>query len=570
MGVSGAVNGIQPFAELAQSATTVVYKGYDRARDRFVLLKVLQPAFCQDNALIQRFEEEARLLTKVRHPNVVAIYDFGRDEGIVFLAAEFVDGINLAELCAMGPVPAELALYILLQAAEGLKASHAEGILHRDIKPANILVSIEGRVKVADFGMASLAEAEDPDADLAAEEVRGTLAYLAPEQVLGASPGEAADLFSLGATFYELLTGRPAFTGATVPDYFDAVVNHDPLPFLAAGPRLPPEAVEICSRLLAKSPGARYSGIEPLLDDLQPLLERYCVGAAELAAYMSEPEAYRKRAQSAPRDAPPTSPVTRVSASAPTIHRGRRASLLIAALAFVSWGAYSVLNRPDLRPASPGDLARVTTGLQDTTASQVLSPPESVPFPVPDSTIADRRSDDAPSGDAGAETGIREAADTPPPTDEITAPVPRTGTLRVVSEPWSVVYVNEDSVGVTPFGTITPHEMPAGPYDITLRPIMPDFPPYHTTIDINPGQALDVHVSLWDTVGRITFQVNPWARVTVDEVDRDDTPLSLILAPGTHKLALVHPQLGRFEDTFTVAAGAVDTLRYNLRTMQNH
>jgi len=149
------------------------------------------------------------------------------------------------------------------------------------------------------------------------------------------------------------------------------------------------------------------------------------------------------------------------------------------------------------------------------------------------------------------------------------ARLPKTGTIRVVSEPWSVVYINGDSVGVTPFGTTSAHALDAGEYEITLQPVMPDFPAYRTVVEVEPGKASDLNVSLWEAVGRITFQVNPWAHVSIDGIYRDDTPLSLILAPGAHKLALVHPQYGRFEDTIRVAAGAIDTLRYNLVVMQN-
>ena len=213
---------IQPFAELARSATTVVYKGYQRSLGRFVLLKVLQPGLGHDDERVLRFEAEARLIAQVQHPNVVAIYAAGYDDGQAYLAAEFVEGVDGRELVARGPLPPELAVFIVLEVARGLQAAHAHGILHRDLKPSNILISHAGQVKLTDFGMASLAD------DEAGGEVRGTSGYLAPELVRGEPPTEASDLFSLGVTFYEALAGRAAFTGADTGALLDAVLHEPP------------------------------------------------------------------------------------------------------------------------------------------------------------------------------------------------------------------------------------------------------------------------------------------------------------------------------------------------------
>ncbi len=573
MGVSGAVNGIQPFAELAQSATTVVYKGYERARGRFVLLKVLQPVVAEDAAFIERLEAEARLLSKIHHPNVVTIFEFGRDDGTVYLTAEFVEGINLAELCARGPVPVELAVYILREAARGLQAAHEQGILHRDVKPANILVSFEGIVKVADFGMASIAL--DEESTVPPGEVRGTLAYLAPEQILGEPPGVAADIFSLGATFFEMLTGQPAFSGASAPGFFEAVLNHDPVPFLAAVRDLPEQAVEVCRKMLAKSPEERYAGVGELLDDLAPLSVRAPAAAEDLSAYLSDAAAYESRVRINPEpDLPPepSAAIVETRKGAPGYRR-----FIMATIGFVLMvgGGYALVNRFSGLAAGVDSAAdrgeRVVPNRGDSGATVVdipiaMNDVEAVASDSSRAGLPPVRSDpDPPSADVAPGLNQPSEAGSAVARERL----PRSGTIRVVSEPWSVVYINGDSVGVTPFGTTSTQALDAGEYEITLQPIMPDFPAYRTTIEIEPGKARDLNVSLWEAVGRITFQVNPWAYVTIDGIYRDDTPLSLILAPGAHNLVLVHPQFGRFEDTITVAAGAIDTLRYNLVAMRN-
>ena len=155
MGDRRPVGDVQPFAELYRSATTVVFKGYQQSLDRFVLLKRLRPEAGLDERIAQRFQDEARLIARVQHPNVVAIHAYGEDEISAYLIGEFIDGPDLQSLLERGALPVELAVFILREAARGLGAAHDRGIVHRDIKPGNILISYEGQVKVADFGMAS-------------------------------------------------------------------------------------------------------------------------------------------------------------------------------------------------------------------------------------------------------------------------------------------------------------------------------------------------------------------------------------------------------------------------------
>ncbi|MFQ5825494.1 MAG: serine/threonine protein kinase, partial [bacterium] len=229
MGTIKQIGEIQIFAEIYQGATTLVYKGYQPSLDRVVLLKLLRPEFNHDKLLSQRLEEEAKLIAKIQHPNVVAIYDYGRQDPFTYFAAEFIEGFNLHDLIQMNKLPPELAWFILLETSKGLKAAHDKNIIHKDIKPSNILISHEGQVKLTDFGMASL---HLPSVDEEVVEVRGTLAYFSPEQILGEEIKKSSDLFSLGATFYEMLTGSQAFFGKTPGDYMNAILHDEPTQFL--------------------------------------------------------------------------------------------------------------------------------------------------------------------------------------------------------------------------------------------------------------------------------------------------------------------------------------------------
>ncbi len=289
MGSRDAIEDIQPFAELAQNATTLVYKAYQRSLERFVLLKRLRREFSGDADLSARFQEEARLIARVPHPNIVTIYSFGSDSDGAYIVAEYVEGSDLDAMIGRRRIPPPLALFILLESARGLKAAHEKDILHRDLKPSNILISTEGEVKLSDFGFASITD----DASAGKEEIRGTLAYLAPEQVLGEGADRRSDLFSLGAVFYEMLTGRRAFAGSSSSDVLESLLHHDAAPFLIATPGVDPDVARICGRLLAKSPAQRYGSAEEVIFDVEAVRAGSALpaGADQLKAYLDDPDA---------------------------------------------------------------------------------------------------------------------------------------------------------------------------------------------------------------------------------------------------------------------------------------
>jgi serine/threonine-protein kinase len=555
MGANGAIGGIQPFAELAQGATTVVYKGYQRALDRFVLLKVLRPEYSLDAELVQQFEAEARLLAKVQHPNVVALYAYGQQDARTYLAAEFVEGVSLRDLLQTGPLPWPLAVFVLYKAAQGLAAAHEKGILHRDLKPSNLMVAQDGQVKLTDFGFASLAA---PDDGL---EVRGTPAYLAPEQVLGQPASPTTDLFALGVTFFEMLTGTPAFTGDTLSHLFDAVVHDDP----ALAGDLPAAVRVVAARLLEKTPTARYPNTAALLADLAPLHRSYPVGEADLAAYLADPATF-VQSPAVPEEAAPAATAVPPAPTAPRrrwlrhpVVLGGVVVLLIGLTGLFLWGP-SVSEGDRSLQGWPFSLSRTDHASPATRPATVPDSAQMTPADVlPLSSVAD--SGRVPSLSSGAAT----VAPPPPPAPRLREPVlPEVahgiGTLRIDSSPWAVVYVDGDSMGSTPL-TLT---LAAGTRQLRLR--HPDFPEHQSNLDIHSGEADTLSVSFWRMVGQVSLEVSPWAQVYIDGVLRDTTPLDrpLILRPGTYTLRLEHPDLGHLERALTVAAGTTQTLRFNL------
>src|SRR5215831_3183839 len=200
-------------ARVAHGGMATVYQATDTRLDREVALKVMHAELARDEEFVRRFTGEAKSVARLSHQNVVAVFDQGADGPFLYLAMEYVPGRTLKELLRdSGRFPPATALEIMAGVLDGLAAAHASGIVHRDVKPENVLVTADGRIKVADFGLArALSAAGHTRAGL----LIGTVAYVPPEQVTGGTTGPRGDVYSAGVMLFELLTGRQPFTGDT-------------------------------------------------------------------------------------------------------------------------------------------------------------------------------------------------------------------------------------------------------------------------------------------------------------------------------------------------------------------
>ena len=188
-----------------------VYKAKDHKLNRFVAVKVLKPEFRSDKAFISKFRAEAQAAAGLAHLNIVNIYDVGEDHGINFIVMELVEGITLKEYIAKkGKLAVREATSIAIQVSQGLEAAHNSGIIHRDVKPQNIIISTDGRVKVTDFGIARATTGNTINTA-----VMGSVHYSSPEQARGGYSDAKSDIYSLGITMYEMLTGQVPFDGDT-------------------------------------------------------------------------------------------------------------------------------------------------------------------------------------------------------------------------------------------------------------------------------------------------------------------------------------------------------------------
>ncbi len=258
-----------------------VYLANDSQLRRQVALKLLPAHFTIDAERVRRFEQEARAVSALNHPNIVTIHEIGREGDSQFIVTEFVQGQTLRQRMDESPMTARLVLDVAIQVTGALESAHAAGIVHRDIKPENIMLRTDGYVKVLDFGLAKLTETESPTIEVAALAlakvqtrsglVIGTATYMSPEQARGLDVDERSDIFSLGIVIYEMLAGRVPFDGETPSDVIVSILEREPPPLSNYSPEVPLELEWMVRKALAKDREERYQTVKELQIDLRRL-----------------------------------------------------------------------------------------------------------------------------------------------------------------------------------------------------------------------------------------------------------------------------------------------------------
>ena len=261
-----------------------VYRARDNRLQRVVAIKVLPAAFAGDPERLARFEQEARAAAALNHPNILAVHDLGQHDGAPFIVTELLEGMSLRQALQDGAIPTRKAIDCGIAIAQGLAAAHERGIVHRDIKPENIFLTADGRVKILDFGVAKLTQAEPVNAGMTvvpttpaggmgtvAGMVLGTIGYMSPEQVRGGIADPRSDIFSLGVVLHELLSGQRPFGGDTAADVMSGILREDPPELPVAERHIPPALARIVGRCLEKSPAARFQSARDLAFSLDAL-----------------------------------------------------------------------------------------------------------------------------------------------------------------------------------------------------------------------------------------------------------------------------------------------------------
>ncbi|MFA6440506.1 MAG: serine/threonine-protein kinase [Bacteriovoracaceae bacterium] len=460
--------------KLNESATTVVYRAFDQVLHRTVLLKVLHKHLANDHDLKQRFVREARACAALHSEHIVQIYDLTEIDGAPAIVMEFVEGKSLKELIASGSTGSfEFTKKVGAHILHALVVAHERGIIHRDIKPGNILVSENGTVKVTDFGLAYVALS--PTVTMEGM-VLGTPAYMAPEQVRGDDIDQRTDLFALGVTLVETLTGERIFEGSTYTECMKKVLAFKIQELDRFDKRSTPEFTTFLRMLLHPSKSDRY------------------VSSRDALAGIGEQIPIDKKVTNG--NPLPKNRNNRIIPIGMTV---------IVALAVV-FGLVEF--------AQQGEGQKIVEQIQSTDSTndnqqsmirQPIDPSvEFVPVPMVKQNPV-----------------------------KLALPITKdSGRLLLTSTPWAKVYVDNRLIGETPIAK--PVILAAGDHMVMFT--NPSFDPIVTTITVEPGRELTAIGNFVENAGYLMCVISPWAEVYVDEQYKDTTPLTkpLILSSGKH------------------------------------
>jgi serine/threonine-protein kinase len=469
--------------KISESSFTSVYRAYDAVLQRRILLKVLHKHHATDNDLYQRFVREAQTCAALRSEHIVQVYELIEYEGSPAIVLEFVDGTSLKNLIATGTTRSlKYARKVALQTLRGLVVAHDRGIIHRDIKPGNILVVTDGTLKVTDFGLAYLASVPTITAQ---GMVLGTPAYMSPEQIRHEEIDQRTDLFSLGATLVEVLTGNRLFEGTSYAECAKKILTFqvDMLDYLVE--KSSAEFVKYLKLLLAPKKQNRYATSREAL---------YALDQDESSIYISIP------------------------LKAPRIKR--RTVLLVGAAILLGASAiflFTVDHSSHSRTSDPTQ----TAILSDTTAARITA---NGTMQRKLSISSSVQSEPLQQPQMLKQQEFLTATTIPLSIDS--------GVVLLTSTPWAKVYVDNIFIGETPISK--PLTLSVGKHAVMF--MHPSFDPILQTVTVTKNRELHVAGNFIKNAGFLNCIATPWAEVYIDEQYKDTTPLEkpIVLSPGKH------------------------------------
>jgi serine/threonine protein kinase len=490
--------------KISESGSTTVYRAFQEALDRPILLKVLHQHLASDPVVRERFTREAKACAHLRSEHIVQVYDLTEYNGCPAIVMEYVQGRSLKEVIAAPPSDREqIATKTAIGILRALSLAHRRGIVHRDIKPGNILLADDGTIKLTDFGLAHVAHS--PTVTIEGT-VLGTPAYMSPEQVQGERVDARTDFFSLGVTLVEILTGERIFEGSTYSECIRKIVEFRTGHLDRLMSIIPPARVAFLKRIMEPNPNDRYQSAAEALNELG-----------------------EKEDETGPSNG------TRSSRRYLFPLLSLTAAVVIVSLFYLFLPRHPQKASPEqsINDEQPADsVAHISAG----------EPTRTDPSPVDTkkNTVAPSRSERSAS-DRSAVAVV---------------PTPDSAKIVFTSNPWAKVFVDGKLVGETPLAQ--PVYLKPGRHSVTFS--NPSFDPIMKTIEVHAGGIQTVTADFLQNAGFLVCAVQPWAEVYVDQQYKDTTPLSkpIILSAGLHRIRFHN---AAFIDTMQVVTiKARDTL----------
>jgi len=616
--------------ELGRGSMGVVYQGFDPIIGRTVAVKTMLTEGLSPEEYKEfraRFQREAQAAGVLSHPNIVNVFDYGEDGGMLYLIMEFLEGSSLEKLVEGKKVlPIETIIPMCEQVCGALDHAHQRGIVHRDIKPANIMILNNGMVKVTDFGIAKMVSMGMTQAGL----VLGTPNYMSPEQVKGRQVDGRSDLFSLGVILYDLVTGEKPFPGQNITTVIYKIINENPVPPRELDATIHPGLSYVICKALAKSPEERYQTCRELAEDLKDyrqlggqaappssatmILSAPPVPAAAVEQRAPEPTVRRpaplvvpvERTRIEPPEPVPPAPA-QVVAAAPSYQKPRASpvvwvllTLLGVALLGIVGGYYYLQKVKNNQPA-----ASVASG-QSTSASTNLpvTSPETPSTPSAQKATVPRgktKANEAPQVSSTPASGTTKSVVNhlaPPVTRTLealglrparsaannsTAPVAAAGDTGASANPSSgsgtaaapkmgQLMVNSNIPGAkftidgsSDPGWVTPSTVsqPPGSHRVVIS--KDGFGAYEQTVDLEAGRTATINAQLSQEAGEIIINTTPSGlEVIVDGKSLGPSPAHVTVPPGSHKYMVKRAGWEPYEGTVNVRNGVTMSVRVNM------
>lgn len=575
----------QIVAELGRGSMGVVYQGFDPVIGRVVAIKTILTeglSTAEFEEYKTRFQREAQAAGLLNHPNIVTVYDFGEDNGVLYLAMEFLEGKSVQTLVEeQNILPVETIIPMYEQVCSALDSAHTHKIVHRDIKPANIMILKSGLVKVMDFGIAKMMSTGMTQAG----QILGTPNYMSPEQVRGRAVDGRSDIFSLGVILYELVTGEKPFSGQNITTVIYKIINENPIAPRELDASIHPGLSYVISKALAKNPDERYQTCRELAEDLRnyknlggapppsatvivrvPPIQATPVGAGR------SPRAQALQPQAPPSvhppvGAPPMRPMS-VQVIPPVKPQPRQTSsavwlLLVLFLVAGLGGGYYFFRYQQGRlmqesptPTTPAPAPQEVTPPSPTEGGVPASSESAVPGATAPETVTPETTSPAQGAVAESKPEPAQPKETrpaeavvPTPGPAKPAPAPKFGQLVVTSNlPGARITLD----GKSDPGWVTPRTfsgLPAGTHTVVVA--KEGYTSVQRRLTIEGGRSSTMAANLSTPSGEINIETSPpGVEVFIDGRSYGPSPVQASLPLGRHTYRLVHPGMDPYESSF--------------------